>query len=149
MSIKYSLFRQGNPMKPAEPMKVYARSQVRDEVDLTRIATEIADASSLTEGDVLNTLSSLIRVVRQHMADGDMVSLGDLGKFRYLISSAGAESAEAFNTSYIRRVRIQYLPSRRMTDGLSQLTFERTLSVKEKAAARKAASDGSLVGGED
>ena len=91
MSVKFSLARLRNPQDPEGPRKLYACAQVREEISLDRIAEEIAFSSSLTEGDVLNVLRGLTQNVVNHLADGDLVDLGDLGRFCYKLSSEGVD----------------------------------------------------------
>lgn len=137
MSVKYSLASMRNPLNAEEPEKVYAKAQARSTVDMNRIADEIAYASSLTDGDVLNVIRGLIRKIREHLADGDIVSLGEFGTFQYQISSKGAESVEQFTTANIKKVRIQFRPGSLVKEGLNGLKFERVISVKARKQAAK------------
>ncbi len=97
MSVKFSLARLRNPQDPDGPRKLYACAQVREEISLDRIAEEIAFSSSLTEGDVLNVLRGLAQNVVNHLADGDLVDLGDLGRFCYKLSSEGVDLVKDFS----------------------------------------------------
>lgn len=135
MSLKYSLAELRNPMRPEEPKKFYAKSQVRDIVSLNRIADEISYSTTLTDGDVLNVLRGLIRKVKEHLADGDIVDLAEFGKFQYQISSYGAETKEKFTPANIRRVRLQFRPVELLKPSMVNLKFERVLPVKTRKAA--------------
>jgi len=137
MSIKYSIAELKNPIRREEPAKFFAKAQTRAEVDLNRISQEIAYASSLTRGDVLNVLSALIDKIKEHLADGDMVSLGDFGKFQYQISCKGADTIEEFTRANIRNANIRFRPGTMIKDELSTLKFERVLSVKARKQAAK------------
>ena len=134
MSLKYSLAELRNPLRPEEPKKFYAKSQVRDVVSLNRIADEISYSTTLTDGDVLNVLRGLIRKVKEHLADGDIVDLAEFGKFQYQISSHGAETKEKFTPANIRKVRLQFRPGEMLKPSLVNLQFERVLPVKTRKA---------------
>ncbi|NDV66707.1 HU family DNA-binding protein [Bacteroides sp. 224] len=136
MSLKYSIAELKNPLRPQAPKKFYARSQVREDVDIYRLAREIAYSSSQTEGDVLSTIFSLFQKTSEHLADGDSVSLGDFGKFQYHISSNGTATKEEFSTGHIRDVKLRFRPGRMIRTSVADHTFERVLSVKARKAAK-------------
>lgn len=128
MSVKFSLAQLRNPQAPEAPRKYYACAQYREEISIDRVAREIAFSSSLTEGDVLNVLRGLAQNVIGHLADGDLVDLGDLGRFMYKLSSEGVDDVKSFNHANIRRVRLQYRPGRIFKKEISNLDFEHVIS---------------------
>lgn len=130
MSLKFSIAGLRNPRKPEDPVKYYARTQIRSIVDIDRIAQEISYSTTLTDGEVLNVLHALIHQMRLHLSDGDMVSLGDFGKFQYQISSDGADEKKNFNQSMIRRVKLQFRPGKKLNTAYQHLSFEQVVPVK-------------------
>ncbi len=70
-------------------------------VDTDVIAQEIADYSSLTTGDVKNTLDNLVKVMTSHLQQSQIVVLKGLGSFRITMTSRGngVETAEEVNPS--------------------------------------------------
>ncbi len=138
MSVKFSLARLRNPQDPEGPRKLYACAQVREEISLDRIAEEIAFSSSLTEGDVLNVLRGLAQNVVNHLADGDLVDLGDLGRFCYKLSSEGVDRVKDFSEDKIRRVRLHYRPGRIFQNKIPDLKFEYVISRKAQDEAKRA-----------
>ncbi|NDV66646.1 hypothetical protein [Bacteroides sp. 224] len=137
MSLKYSIAELGNPLRPQDDKRFYARSQVREDVDIYRLAREIAYSSSQTEGDVLSTIFSLFQKTGEHLADGDSVSLGDFGRFQYHISSRGAATKEEFTSGCIRDVKLRFRPGRMIRTSVADHTYEQVLSVKARKAAKK------------
>lgn len=137
MSIKYSIFSMRHPQKPEEAPKFYAKAQIREKVGLDRIATEIAYATSLTEGDVLNVLKALTKHTADHLADGDLVDLGDLGSFQFQLSSKGTETKEEFTHGHISGARIQFRSGNVFRKLKSNLKFEKVISLKAMAEAKK------------
>lgn len=128
MPIKYSLSQQRNPQDPDGPRKFYAKAQATGEVDIDSLAEEIAYATSLTDGDVINAIRALVKRIIYHVSEGRIVRVETLGDFRPSISSEGADTEEAFNDSLIRRVKIIFRPG----DGI-QAAF-RTENLKFKKA---------------
>lgn len=139
MSVKYSIAKMKNPQKPEEAPKYFAKAQARETVGLNKIADELAYATSLTDGDVLNVLRGLIRKAKEHMADGDIVSFGEFGTFQIQVSSAGAVTEEEFIPANIRKARIQFRPGEllREVTNLNNLRFEKVISVKARKEAAK------------
>lgn len=133
MSIKYSLSLQRNPQEPDAPRKFYARAQMREVIDLRRLSREIAYASSLTPGDVLNVLDEMSRHVADHLADGDMVDLGDFGRLQYQLSSKGADTEEDFKSTHIKRARLQFRPGYAFRQQQTVLQYEKVLPLKAVA----------------
>jgi len=137
MSLKYSLALIRNPQRRDEPPRYYAKSQARDTVDLNRIADEISYATTLTDGDVLNVLRGLIRKVKEHLSDGDIVDLAEFGSFQYQVSSHGADTKEEFTPANIRKVRLQFRPGKLLKPQLGDFQYERVISVKARKAAKQ------------
>ena len=127
MSIKYSVNQLRNPQDPEGARKFYARAQVRETVTLRKLAKEIAYASSLTPGDVMN----------DHLADGDMVDMGDFGKLQYQVESEGADTEEAFKYTNITKVNMQFKPGIAFREQEKTLKYEKVLPKKVIAEAAK------------
>jgi len=142
MSVKYSVSELKNPLRREEPPRYYAKAQVREVIEMDRIAREMAQGSSLSEGDIYNVLRNLPGYVTTHLADGDLVDLGNLGRFQFQLTSKGAETREEFTFRNIERARIQFRPGRLMTQVLDNLQYEEVISVKEKQEAKRKAKNG-------
>lgn len=139
MPVKYSLVELPNLNNPEEPAMFYARAQSSGIIMLNQIIEEISYASSLTDGDVLNAIRGLIRAMRTHLAAGRIVNLGELGSFRFEISSSGAATKEEFNQSNIKRAKFCYRPGSMVKDIQSNLRYERVepLPRKKKAEGKQ------------
>jgi len=146
MSVKYSISALKNPTRMEEPAKYYAKAQVREIIDIDRIASEIAHSTSLSEGDVYNVVRNIPRHVTTHLADGDLVDLGELGRFQLQLSSKGAYTREEFTFHNIKRARIQFRPGRLIKQVLDNLRYEEVVSVKEKAEAKRLAKQRTAEG---
>ena len=65
-------------------------------VGLDQLSREVAELSSLSPGDVKNTIDNLITVMTRHLQSSESVSLDGLGNFSLSMRSTGkgAETAE-------------------------------------------------------
>ena len=139
MPIKYSLSQRRNPQDPEGPQKFYAAAQATGEVDIDSLAEEIAYATSLTDGDVINAIRALVKRIIYHVAEGRIVRVESLGDFRPSISSEGVDAEEDFNDSKIRKVKILFRPG----DGIqaafqtANLRFEKTVLLREIEELKK------------
>lgn len=78
-----------------------------------QIAEIIASMTSLTEGDVYNSVKSLIRVMNDKLMNGFSVSLDELGTFTAIARAGGkgVKDPRDVNASQIKSLRIQFTPS--------------------------------------
>ena len=134
MPINYSVNPRRNPSEKGTPPKFYAKVQTRGTVNFDTLAEDIAYATTLTDGDVLNVLRALIKQIKKHLSDGKIVNLDALGSFQFQISGKGALTEEDYNTNLIQKVRIQYRPGRliREVQNLSTLHFRKVEPLKKK-----------------
>lgn len=81
-------------------------------VSLSELSKEVAELSSLSTGDVKNTIDNLITVMTRHLQSGESVTLDGLGNFTLSFKSNGngAETAEEVSPSNAR-LRINFRPS--------------------------------------
>lgn len=67
----------------------YPRVVRSGNVDSAQLSKEIAGYSSLTPGDVKNTLDNLVTVMTQHLQSSESVSVDGLGTFRMVMVARG------------------------------------------------------------
>lgn len=123
MAIKFKLI-QKRDMKGGK--KYYPQVITNGNVTFTKLCQEIAEQSSLTDGDVKNCLDRLSYVLASHLSDGQNVSLGDLGSFGILAKGNGAASEADFKTTRdMRRPSVRYYPGKRIRDVQETATYQR------------------------
>lgn len=142
MSVKFSLSLMRNPLRPEEDSQYYAKVQVREVVDINRIAHEMAYSSSVTEGDIVHILRNLPHAITPHLADGDMVDLGDLGRFQFQLKSTGAATREQFTHHNIKKAKLQFRPGRLMIKAVDGLQYEEVIPLREKIEAMRRLKNG-------
>ena len=79
---------------------------------LNDLAKEVAELSSLSTGDVKNTIDNLISVMTRHLQSGESVTLDGLGNFTLSFKSRGngVENPDDVSPSDAR-LRINFRPS--------------------------------------
>ena len=101
MPLNYSIVLLGNPRKPDDPKKAYARSQVSKELTLKGLSQRVAAQTTVSRADVSAVLISVVENMIEALRDGEQVDFGELGKFRLQATSRGADSAEVFTATNI------------------------------------------------
>lgn len=92
--------------------KFYPRVQNLGSIGTDQIANEIAEYSSLSPGDVKNTLDNLVRVMTIHLQSSQSVTLDGLGSFRISMRSKGkgADTASEVSASQAT-LRVVFTPT--------------------------------------
>jgi predicted histone-like DNA-binding protein len=120
------LTQKGNPGNHAAPKKFYAQAKSREEFTLRKLSKEIAEGSTtVSDSDVLAVLNDLTKVLKRHLANGEIVRFGDLGSFQIAITSEGAETAAKFKTSLIKGGKVTFRPGIDLKEMLATLQYER------------------------
>lgn len=130
--MKYDLVERPNPQDRKAPKKFYATPVWEGIVGIDELSDIIAGRSSLTAGDVSNVLHNLLDEVPRLLLMGKAVDLDLVGIVRISFGSAGAETAEAFNTNMIRDVKIIYRASPKLKERvLTKVKFEKVIHKDE------------------
>jgi predicted histone-like DNA-binding protein len=81
-------------------------------VTLSELSKEVAELSSLSTGDVKNTIDNLITVMTRHLQSGESVTLDGLGNFTVSLKSCGngVETSDEVSPSDAR-LKINFRPS--------------------------------------
>ena len=83
MSVNYSLALMSSKPGDKSALKLYyAKAQANGEVTMDEMAEDIAYATSLTDGDALNTIRALIKQINKNLAAGKIVRLENFGSFQ-------------------------------------------------------------------
>jgi predicted histone-like DNA-binding protein len=126
MAVKYSLSEKGNPQKPEDSKKWYANAKSAGELTFRKLSKEIAESSTtVSDTDVLAVLNDLIKILKRHLDNGEIVRLGDFGSFQVSIGSEGAETAAKFHSSLIKTKKVTFRPGIDLKEMLNNLKFEK------------------------
>ena len=111
----------------------YPRVVLKGNVDTRVIASEIAGYSSLSSGDVKNTIDNLVTVIARHLQSSESVTLDGLGTFRPVLVSRkpGFETAAAVRPS-VSVLTVRFRPS--VTRNADRTVATRSMSTGAKFA---------------
>lgn len=123
MPVKYRLVQRGNPGDAAAPKKFYATPAPRSKTTIKEIGKDISDISSLNYGDISNVLNNFVQLIPKYLANGNIVSLGELGDLRLNFSSEGTPTEEAFTSTKIRNLKIVFRPGKDLKTSLGGITY--------------------------
>ena len=144
MPINYAVTRKVDKSKGTIKELYYAttRALQKKPVDSLHIADQLAERSSLQNGDALSVLVQLSDIIATHLRDGRTVSIDGLGNFYPTVSSEGVAKPEECTADKVWVARIcfkaapAFLKSVRMTKFFSfQLQQEKKETTKKKQVA--------------
>jgi predicted histone-like DNA-binding protein len=125
MKVKYHVTRKKNPSKPGDPGKFYIQIKTSGKTTMRKIAEQIAQFSSISRADCMAMLEALLMIIPQEVAEGRIVSLGDLGTFSLRVSSTGSDTEEKVTPHNIRSKSVMFRPGKLVKDALHGITFEK------------------------
>ena len=88
--------------------KYFARARKSGKVGMKEIAEEIQLNCSATCSDVTLVLTELMDVIRDHLLNGEEVTIDGLGSFRVGVTSDSVANPAAFKKSNIRSVNLKF-----------------------------------------
>ena len=123
-NIKYHLVQRVEPgVEGGGERKFYASIIHPERITIKELSEEIADGRTLTPTDVRAVLISLARKLPVHLLKGHIVELEDLGSFTVNLSSNGSTTAEDYNESFIRGLKIHFRPSADLKKNLKMAEY--------------------------
>ncbi|MCC8143400.1 MAG: hypothetical protein LUD02_05540 [Tannerellaceae bacterium] len=127
MALKYHLVRRLDMRKDAVEGSTLLYGQVRanERVKLRSLCELLSGYTSATAGDVLCVIKGLIFHMKQHLANGNTIHLGEFGSFRVSVGSSGVEDPKDFHPSMFRKPRIIFTPGTMLQDTPEQLSFKK------------------------
>ena len=124
MAVNYVVIPKANPQDRSTPAKFYAQAKSRGELTFRKLSKEIAEGSTtVSDTDVLAVLNDLIKILRRHLDNGEIVRFGDFGTFQVAISIEGAETEEKFHSSLIKSSKVTFRPGIDLKEMLKTLKY--------------------------
>ena len=139
MPVLYKPFQSTLEDKKSKKKLFYPRVVRSGNVDSAQLSKEIAAYSSLSPGDVKNTLDNLVTVMAQHLQSSESVSVDGLGTFRMVMVACGKgveTSDEVSAAQATLTVRFQPATTKKL---------DRTLATRSMVTGAKCARYDKLV----
>ena len=141
MSINYVVTKKVDKTKGEVKVRYYAttRAMQKKPVDSSQIAMQLAERSSLQDGDVMSVLTQLSGIIAGHLHEGRTVSIDGLGNFFPTISSEGVEKPEECTADkvWVARIGFKAAPAFLKKVRIKNKFISIQLQEGRKAAAKK------------
>lgn len=125
MSVKYNVVEKGNPTNREAPKKFYPSITSSGRVTTRQLAERAAQMSTLTTTDMVAAIESLLTIIPDELAKGNIVELGDFGSFWLRVNADGAETAEEVRASQITGVLPRFNAGREFKRSLDGIVFNK------------------------
>ena len=124
-SVTYSVVPRKNPQEKGTPPKFYAQAQARGDVNIREMSERIQATCTVHKSDVYAVLVALEDVISEAIQNGEIVRLGDLCTLQVSLSGKGALTEEDYNTSLIKKKRINFRPGTVLANAMASLSFSK------------------------
>ncbi len=88
-----------------------AHNQPNHPMNANQFIENIVQTNTVTRADVLAVLASIKQELVNCIRNGQSVTLGEIGTFRFTIKTRGAETKDKFVADNIKKVSVRFLPS--------------------------------------
>ena len=124
MSVAYQLVLRPNPKDKLAVKKYYAAVKSSGMTEFETMCTTISDRGTCIKGDIQAALDGLIFSMKQGLAEGRIIQLGEFGNFRMSVGGEGVEDSADYSTSMILRKKIIFTPGKLLKDMLKTISFK-------------------------
>jgi len=106
MSLLFNVVEKPNPQ--TREKKWYATPKLTGKRDLHDLSQDIAQVSSLSQGDVYNVIVNLCEQLPKWLMEGDSVKLDGFGSFRISFSSNGEVNKDDVTANSIKDIYVLF-----------------------------------------
>lgn len=123
MSVKYNVVERVNPRDVEGPRKFYPSIQSSGRMTLRQLSGRISQMCTVSSPDTLAVLESLLTIIPQELADGNIVELGDFGNFWLRSNAEGAEEMDKVSASQVTNILPRFNPGKEFKKALTAVDF--------------------------
>ena len=112
MAIRYRITKRTNTIANTKKEQFIMQAVNTGTVDIRRISEEISTESTHSIADVIGVITALGIKMKQHLEEGKIVDLGDVGKFKIGFQCKAADEAKELTPKRnIKKFHLNYQPS--------------------------------------
>lgn len=123
MSVKFNVVERANPRDLEAPKKFYPSIQSSGRKSLRQLTNRITQMCTVSSPDTMAVLESLLAVIPQELAEGNIVELGDLGSFWLRSSAAGADEMDKVTGHQVTNILPRFIPGKEFKKALTNVDF--------------------------
>ena len=125
MSIKFNIVERPNPQDREAPRKFYPSIQASGRKSLRQLSKRITQMCTVTGPDTLAVLESMLEIIPEELAEGNIVELGDFGSFWLRNSADGVDQEEEASASQVTNILPRFIPGKEFKKALKGVDFEK------------------------
>ena len=125
MALKYKLISRKRTIKGEETIIRYAQQTEQTVTPLPMVISLVEKISAISSGDIKSVLDTLSQIVAMELAEGRIVDLGDLGRFRFVARSIAAKEGGAeFTQANLMPPMVRFAPGRAIRLSRAGTTYQ-------------------------
>lgn len=125
MTIRYIIVERGRPGHPEVPKKYYPSIRATGRVTDHELAVEASEMCTLSTADVVAVIEVFLKLIPEHLSEGEIVELGALGNFWLRFSAEGVDRPEHVRGSLIKKLIPRFMPGKRFKQVLTDARFKK------------------------
>lgn len=129
MAIPYIMSKRTNSIDAKKSSIYFLKIIENNVIDINRLSKEIEKETSLSEVDVHAVLIALQGKIMQHLEEGNVINLENLGKFSIAAKTIAHEKKEDVSVKDVQKFGINFMPSLKLKHWL-----KKDFKLKKKSA---------------
>ena len=125
MTIHYNVVERANPQDREAPKKFYPSIQASGRMSLRQLSKRISQMCTVSSPDTLAVLESMLAVIPEELANGNIVELGDFGSFWLRNTAEGAVEMDKVSASQVTNLLPRFNPGKEFKKALATVDFEK------------------------
>lgn len=105
----------------------YAQAKYDGVTSQEDIAQMVSQISAISVGDVLSVMNTVSMLLSIELANGRIVDLGDLGRFRTTLRSKSCDKPESFKREMIHGNRVIFVPGPQVRTKMKNASYLKSL----------------------
>lgn len=126
MSVRFKVIKRGEPgVAGGGRWQYYAKAVMQGEANIYDLTRSIEQTSTVSGADIRAVLYALVDAIKNDLAEGRIVRMGDLGSLRVSISSEGRATAGEVHAGLIQGARFIFTPGPLLKTTLQSLSYQK------------------------
>jgi predicted histone-like DNA-binding protein len=127
MSIKFNVIERGQPgVVGGGEKKFYASPVMSGELTLPGLTKSIEKMCTVSGADIRAVVYAMVDVMKDSLADGNIVRMGELGSLRMSFSSEGKATPEEVNATAITGAKVIFTPGKDIKTMLETVEYHKS-----------------------